>query len=414
MVVISSTYTADRRRNKSMPGPLDGIVVLDLTHVLAGPFATMVLSDLGAQVIKVEQPEIGDRSRASGPFIDGESSYFMSINRGKLGMTLDLSKPRGKETFLKMVTKADVVIENLVPGAMNRLGLDYPIIKQHNPAVIYAAISGFGQTGPYSSKAALDVIVQGMGGVLSITGEPGGPPIRPGVSQGDITAGLFSIIGILAALQERNRSGLGQMVDISMLDCQVAILENAFSRYFATGDVPKPLSTRHPVTAPFQAFQTSDGYITIALADGRKEKWPLLCSALDLIELIDDPRFDDGWVRSQQWDILEPILAEAIRKKTSQEWLTELEALSIPCGPVNTIDEVSRNPQIHYRGMIKDVPHPRLGKVKMIDTPVKLSRTPGGAESHSPDLGEHTDQVLKDMLGLGEKEIAALREDGVI
>ncbi|MDA0988965.1 MAG: CaiB/BaiF CoA-transferase family protein [Chloroflexi bacterium] len=397
-----------------MPGPLNGIVVIDLTHVLAGPFASMVLADLGAQVIKVEQPEIGDRSRASGPFIDGESSYFMSINRGKLGITLDLSKPRGKEIFLQMVAKADVVIENLVPGAMKRLGLDYPVLSEHNPGIIYAAISGFGQSGPYSNKAALDVIVQGMAGVLSITGEPGGPPIRPGVSQGDITAGLFSIIGILAALQERNRSGLGQMVDIAMLDCQVSILENAFTRYFATGDVPKPLGTRHPVTAPFQAFQTSDGYMTIALADGRKEKWPLLCSALDLIDLIDDPRFDDGWVRSQNWSIAEPILAEALRKKTTQEWLTELEALGIPCGPVNTIDKVAKDPQVLHRGMIKDIPHPRLGKVKMIDTPVKLSRTPGGAERPSPDLGEHTAQVLRDMLGLDEREIATLREEEVI
>ena len=397
-----------------MPGPLNDIVVLDLTHVLAGPFASMVLADLGAQVIKIEQPEIGDRSRASGPFIDGESSYFMSINRGKLGMTIDLSKARGKEIFLQMVAKADVVMENLVPGAMQRLGLDYPVIKQHNPGIIYAAISGFGENGPYSNKAALDVIVQGMGGVLSITGEPGGPPIRPGVSQGDITAGLFSIIGILTALQERSRSGLGQMVDISMLDCQVAILENAFTRYFATGDVPQPLGTRHPVTAPFQAFKTSDGYMTIALADGRKEKWPLLCSALDLIDLIDDPRSNDGWIRSQNWDILEPILAEAIRKKTTQEWLTELDALGIPCGPVNTIDEVAQDPQVQHRGMIKDVPHPRLGKVKMVDTPVKLSRTPGGAERPSPDLGEHTAQVLRDMLGLDEKEITALRDEGVI
>ncbi|MDP6493888.1 MAG: CaiB/BaiF CoA-transferase family protein [Dehalococcoidia bacterium] len=397
-----------------MPGPLNGIVVLDLTHVLAGPFASMVLADLGAQVIKIEQPEIGDRSRASGPFINGESTYFMSINRGKLGMTLDLSKARGKETFLQMVAKADVILENLVPGALKRLGLDYEVIKQHNPGIIYAAISGFGQSGPYSTKAALDVVVQGMGGVLSITGEPEGPPIRPGVSQGDITAGLFAIIGILAALEERNSSGLGQMVDISMLDCQVAILENAFTRYFTTGDVPKPLGTRHPVTSPFQAFQTSDGYMTIALADGRKEKWPLLCSALDLIDLIDDPRFDDGWTRTQNWAIAEPILARALRKKTTQEWLTELEPLGIPCGPVNTIDKAALDPQLQHRGMIKDIRHPRLGSVKIVDTPLKLSRTPGGAYLPSPDLGEHTVQVLRDMLGLNEKEITALREEGAI
>jgi CoA:oxalate CoA-transferase len=338
----------------------------------------------------------------------------MSINRGKLGMTLDLSKARGKETFLQMVAKADVILENLVPGALKRLGLDYEVIKQHNPGIIYAAISGFGQSGPYSTKAALDVVVQGMGGVLSITGEPEGPPIRPGVSQGDITAGLFAIIGILAALEERNSSGLGQMVDISMLDCQVAILENAFTRYFTTGDVPKPLGTRHPVTSPFQAFQTSDGYMTIALADGRKEKWPLLCSALDLIDLIDDPRFDDGWTRTQNWAIAEPILARALRKKTTQEWLTELEPLGIPCGPVNTIDKAALDPQVQHRGMIKDIRHPRLGSVKIVDTPLKLSRTPGGAYLPSPDLGEHTVQVLRDMLGLNEKEITALREEGAI
>ena len=251
-----------------MSGPLKGIVVLDLTHVLAGPFAAMVLADLGATVIKIEQPGVGDRSRASGPFIQEESTYFMSINRGKKGMSLDLKKEKGKNTFLKLVEKADVIVENMSPGAMKRLGLGYDILSGHNPGIIYASISGFGQTGPYSNKGALDVIIQGMGGVMSITGEPGGPPIRPGVSQGDITPALFSVIGILSALQERSTSGKGQFVDISMLDCQVSILENAFIRYFATGVAPKPLGTRHPVTAPFQAFPTKDGYITVALADG--------------------------------------------------------------------------------------------------------------------------------------------------
>ena len=325
-----------------MPGPLEGTRVLDLTHVLAGPFAAMILADLGAEVIKVEQPEIGDRSRSSGPFIDGESTYFMSVNRGKLGFSVDLSKPKGKELFLQLVDNSDVVLENFAPGTMQRLGLDYPVLRDRNPSIIYAAISGFGQDGPYSSKPALDVVVQGMGGILSITGEPGGPPIRPGVSQGDITAGLFAVIGILSALQERTRSGLGQMVDIGMLDCQVTIQENAFARYFATGEVPTPLGTRHPVTAPFQVFQTSDGYITIALIEGRKERWPLLCSAIDRIDLIDDPRFDTGWTRSQNHHELEPILSEALMKKTSQEWLEALEALGIACGPVNTIDKVAR------------------------------------------------------------------------
>ena len=316
-----------------MPGPLSGIVVLDVTHVLAGPFAAATLADLGARVVKIEQPGVGDRARASGPFIEGESTYFMSINRGKLGVTLDLSVPEGRDAFLRLADNADVVLENLTPGAMRRLGLDYAALSQRNPRIVYAAISGFGQDGPYATKRALDVVVQGMGGVMSITGEPGGPPIRPGVSQGDITAGLYSVIGILAALQERERSGLGQMVDIAMLDCQVAILENAFGRYFATGEVPQPLGTRHPVTAPFQAFRTADGYMTIALADGRQDMWPLFCSAIDRIDLIDDPRFEDGWVRSRRWDVLEPIIAEALLIKTTAEWLEEMEAMGIPMRP---------------------------------------------------------------------------------
>ena len=397
-----------------MPGPLEGTRVLDLTHVLAGPFAAMILADLGAEVIKVEQPEIGDRSRSSGPFIDGESSYFMSVNRGKLGLSVDLSKARGKELFLQLVDNSDVVLENFAPGTMRRLGLDYPVLQDRNPSIIYAAISGFGQDGPYSSKPALDVVVQGMGGILSVTGEPGGPPIRPGVSQGDITAGLFAVIGILSALQERTRSGLGQMVDIGMLDCQVTIQENAFARYFATGEVPTPLGTRHPVTAPFQVFQTSDGYITIALIEGRKERWPLLCSAIDRVDLIDDPRFDTGWTRSQNHHELEPILSEALMKKTSQEWLEELEALGIACGPVNTIDKVAQDPQVNHRGMIKEYNHSRLGKVRAVNTPVKLSRTPTGNDSSSPDLGEHTDHLLRDLLGMQEQEIASLREEEVI
>ncbi len=397
-----------------MPGPLDGIVVLDVSHVLAGPFAAATLADLGARVLKIEQPEVGDRARASGPFIEGESSYFMSVNRGKLGVTLDLSLPEGRDAFLRLVDNADVMLENLSPGVMGKLGLDFSVLSQRNPRLVYAAISGFGQDGPYAGKRALDVIVQGMGGVMSITGEPGGPPVRPGVSQGDITAGLYAVIGILAALQERERSGMGQMVDIAMLDCQLAILENALGRYFATGEVPQPLGTRHPVIAPFQAFRTADGYVTIALADGRREMWPLLCSAIDRIDLIDDPRCTDGWTRSLHWEALEPMVAEAIRRKTTAEWLEALEPLGIPCGPINTIDQVAHDPQALHRGMIRDVPHPRLGSVRMTNTPVRLSRTPGGAERPAPDLGEHTEHALRELAGMTDAELAALRDAGAM
>ncbi len=397
-----------------MTGPLTGIIVLDVTHVLAGPFAGMVLADMGAKVIKIEQPVIGDRSRASGPFIEDESFYFMSINRGKSGLTLDLKKDKGKEIFLNLVENSDVVLENMSPGAMKRLGLGYEILSARNQRIIYTSISGFGQTGPYSHKGALDVIIQGMGGVLSITGEPDGPPIRPGVSQGDITSALFAVIGILSAMQERSKSGLGQFVDISMLDCQISILENAFTRYFATGEVPKPLGTRHPVTAPFQVFPTKDGFITVALADGRKEKWPLFCSAIDRIDLINDERLDDGWLRSQNWDIAEPTIIEALQNRTSAEWIEEFEGLGIPCGPVNSIDQVVRDPQVKHRNMIKKITHPRLGVIDIVDTPVKLSRTPGLVETHSPSLGEHTDDILSGMLGFTDEEISLLRDDEII
>ncbi|MBI4296943.1 MAG: CoA transferase [Chloroflexi bacterium] len=397
-----------------MAGPLEGIRILDLSWVLSGPYCSMALGDMGAEVIKVERPISGDMARGSGPFINGESSYFISLNRGKKSLTLNLAHPRGKEVFLRLVERADVVLENFVPGTMKSLGLDYEVLRACNPRLVYAAISGFGQTGPYAQRPAMDVIVQGMGGIMSVTGEPGGPPIRPGASLGDIVAGLFAAMAILAALQERERSGLGQMVDISMLDCQVALQENAFARYFATGEVPQPLGTRHPVFTPFQAFQTKDGYIVVAMVGGMSNRWPLFCSAIDRVDLIDDPRFETGWNRTQRYGELEPILSEAMRRKTTQEWLKELSNLDIPCGPVNTIDKVAADLQIAHRRMIVEVPHPRAGPVKVVNTPVRMSRTPPKVERACPDLGEHSREVLRDLLGMGEEEIEELGREGAI
>ncbi len=273
-----------------MAGPLEGFKILDLSWVLSGPFATMVLGDLGAEIIKLERPQTGDLARGNGPFLDGESSYFMSINRGKKSMTIDLQTDRGKEIFLELVKKVDVLVENFVPGTMKRLGLDYETVKEQNPGIIYASISGFGQTGPYSQTRALDIIIQAMGGMMSITGEPDGPPVRPGASLGDITAGLFTAIGILSALHERNKSGQGQMLDISMLDCQLSILENAFGRYFATGKVPQRIGSRHPVFTPFQAFETKDGSIVVAMVGGVRNQWPLFCAIIGRLDLMDDER----------------------------------------------------------------------------------------------------------------------------
>ena len=274
------------------------------------------------------------------------------------------------------------------------------MVKEHNPRIIYASVSGFGQTGPYTKRPALDIIVQGMGGMISITGEPGGPPIRPGASLGDIAAGLFTAVGILAALHERERSGKGQMLDVAMLDCQLALLENAFARYFATGQVPGPIGTRHPVTTPFQVYDTSDGRITVAFVGGAKDQWPLFCALLDRVDLIDDERFQNSWSRTQHYDELNPMIVEGMKKKTSDQWLKELGEARIPCGPVNDIIQVAQDPQVQARDMITEVPHPTGGRVKVVNTPIKLSRTPALVKGPAPGHGAHTRAVLEELLGL--------------
>jgi CoA:oxalate CoA-transferase len=374
----------------------------------------MILADMGAEVIKIERPGMGDLARGNGPFIDGESSYFLSINRGKKSVALDLSKPRGRELFLALSKSADIVVENMVPGKVKRLGVDYESVRAINPRIVYCSISGFGQSGPYALRPALDIIVQGMGGILSLTGEPGGPPIRPGASLGDIVAGLFAACGILAALRDRDRSGEGQYLDISMLDCQLAMVENAFSRYFASGQVPGPLGTRHPAFTPFQAFQTSDGWIVVAIVGGERNQWPLFCAAIDHPELIDDARFQDGYSRTLHYTDLEPVLNAALRTRTSAEWLRTFGDFGIPCGPVNNIAQVTADPQVRAREMIVEVPHSRLAKSKLVGTPIKLSRTPGGPRVGAPTLGEHTNEVLSRWLGLRDVDLRRLADDGVI
>jgi len=397
-----------------MSGPLKGIRILDLGWVLSAPFATMVLSDLGAEVIKLERPKVGDIARDNGPHVRGISTYFLSLNRGKKSISINLTSETGKEIFLGLVKQVDVVVENFVPGTMKRLGLDYEVLKQHNPKIIYAACSGFGQTGPYATKPAFDVIVQAMGGILSTTGEPGGPPVRPGASLGDIAAGLFLAIAILAALQERHTSGQGQMIDLSMLDCQMAIQENAFVRYLATGEIPKALGTRHPVFTPFQVFPTKDGYVAVATMGGVKDQWPLFCASIGRLDIIDDARFATGWLRTQNYAVLEPILNEAMRARTTEEWLKEFESVGFACGPVNTIDRVAADPQVAHRGMIIDVNHPRAGSFKVVNTPIKLSRTPAKVQQASPDLGEHTEEVLVKLLGMTQQQVNELRNSGII
>jgi len=397
-----------------MARPLDGITILDLTWILSGPYASMVLCDLGAEVIKVERPPNGDISRTTGPYQNGFSSYYFSVNRGKKSMAMDLRKPEGRDLFLRLAAKVDVVMENFTPGTMDRLGIGWGALSKTNASLIMASTSGFGQTGPYRDRPALDIIVQAMGGVMSITGELGGRPVRPGVSFGDVVAGLYTAIGILAALQERNKSGLGQHIDISMLDCQVSVLENAISRYFVSGETPKPLGTRHPMATPFQAFPTADGYLVVALGFGVVDQWTLLCSLLETPDLIDDERFNTGPKRTRNHAVLEPLLEAAFRKKPTDEWLELLLEAEIPCGPIQTIDQVVRDPQVVHRGMIQEITHPKAGTIPIANTPVRMSRSESGIKGPPADFGEHTADVLAKLLGLGADDVTRLVERGVV
>ncbi len=395
-----------------MAGPLKGIRVLDLTRILAGPYATMILRDLGAEVIKIEQPGTGDEARDFGPFKNDFSLYFMSVNRGKKSITLNLKPPRGKELFLELVKGSDILVENFRPGTMEKLGLDYESLKEHHPSLLYAACSGFGQTGPYAMRGAYDMIIQGMGGIISITGEPDRPPVRVGTSIGDITSALFTAIGILSALRHRDQTGEGQLIDVGMLDCQVAILENAMVRYFSTGDIPRPLGRRHPAITPFEVFESADGYVVIAI--GNNDLWRKFCEHVGHPELIDDERFHTNALRTENHESLFPILAEIMCRRTTDAWVEALEAIGVPCGPVNTVDKVANDPQVLARDMIAEIEHDTTGTVQIPGIPIKLSETPGQIDAPAPNLGEHTSEILTDLLGLETEEVNQLKQDGIV
>ena len=397
-----------------MTRPLDGITILDLTWVLSGPYASMVLCDLGADVIKVERPPWGDIARTTGPYQNGWSGYFFSINRGKRSVAIDLRKAEGRELFLRMADTVDVVMENFTPGTMDRLGIGYETLAARNPRLIFASTSGFGQTGPYRERPALDIVVQGMGGIMSITGEPGRPPVRPGASYGDIVAGLYTAIGILAALHDRNASGKGQAVDISMLDCQVSVLENAIMRYGVTGQPPGPLGTRHPSATPFQAFPTADGYVVVALGFGEENQWALFCGILGLAELIDDSRFDTSPKRTAHHAELEPLIIAAMQQRPSREWLDDFAAAGIPSGPVNTIPQLLDDPQVAAREMVREVTHAVAGTIPIANTPVRLSRNETGIKGPPPSFGADTRDVLAELLGMSGAEVEALVASGVV
>jgi CoA:oxalate CoA-transferase len=394
-------------------GPLAGLRVLDLTWVLSGPYCTMTLGDLGADVIKVERPPYGDVARTTGPLIEGESAYFHSVNRGKRSISIDLKTEEGKLLFLRLIPHVDVLVENYTPGVMAGLGLDYDTLATVNERLVYCSISGFGQTGPMRTQPALDIVVQGAGGIMSITGEPGGRPVRPGISLGDIAAGMYAAIGILAALHEREISGRGQYIDISMLDSQVAIEENAFLRHHL-GERVEPLGTRHPSSVPFQAFPTADGYIVVALAWGVPNQWHLFCAELGVVEIADDERFFSAQARARNVEALEPILEAAFRQSTTTDWVERLQRYNIPCGPLNTIAEAAALPQLTERNMFVPIEHRTIGALPLVNTPVKLSRTPGGISRTSPEMGEHTRDVLREILDVDDMTLNGLFERGVL
>ncbi len=380
----------------SAPGPLAGTLVVDLTRVLAGPFCTMVLADLGARVVKVEPPGRGDDARHIGPFVAGRSAYFVSLNRGKESIALDLKDEGDRGVFERLLSRADVLVENYRPGVMARLGYGWEALHARFPRLVVASVSGFGQTGPLAERPAYDIVVQGMGGIMSLTGHPGGPPTRVGTSTGDITAGLFATLGIQAALLERERTGEARQVDVAMLDCQVATLENAIARHQATGEVPGPLGSRHPSITPFEALATGDGWIIVAA--GNDALFARLCEVLERPELANDERFTSNEARTRHVDALRRELETALAAGSTAHWLERLEAEGVPCGPIHDVAEVVAHPQVLSRNMVVSVTDPEAGRLHLAGNPIKLSGVPDpDTRPPAPELDEHRAAILREL-----------------
>ncbi|HXJ82319.1 MAG TPA: CoA transferase [Candidatus Methylomirabilis sp.] len=393
--------------------PLEDVTVLDLSHALAGPFCSTMLADFGASVIKLEPAGAGDIARAWGPPLPGgETSYFVSLHRNKKGIEVDLKHPEGKALFFRLVERCDVVLENYRVGALARLGLGYDAAARRNPGIIYCSVSGFGQDGPYRDRAALDLILQAESGMISVTGAPGGHGARCGVSVADLTAGMYAAYGIMLALRVKEKTGRGQAIDVSMLEGQLSLLGTMIGGYLADGEIPVPLGTAYKALLPYQTFRTKTR--DLALAVGSEKLWKVFCPVIGRPDLTDDPRYRTNAVRARNRDTLIPTLQEVFLTKSYEEWETLLLAAGIPMGAINSIAEVVDHPQVAARGALVEMDHPRAGKVRMVGAPVRLSATPGSVRTPSPTLGEHTDEVLRDLLGLAADEIAALRAAGVL
>lgn len=407
-----------------MPGPLSHIRILELSRVLAGPWCAQTLGDLGAEVIKVERAGAGDDTRGWGPpFLndeDGnptaESSYFQSTNRGKKSITVDLSRPRGRDLVCDLAAKSDVVIENFRVGGAAKLGVSYDDLKARNPGLVYCAITGFGQTGPYKDRGGYDYVIQAMGGLMSITGErddrPGGGPQKVGLAASDLFTGMYATVSICAALAHRERTGEGQYIDLALLDCTAAILSMMATNYFASGTVPTRLGNAHPNVVPYQLFDTADGQLAVAI--GNDAQFVRYCAAVGKPDLATDPRFKTNADRIRNREAIEGILIPLMKARSTADWQAALAESMVPFGPVNSIAQVFTDPQVLARGMKLDLPHSAAGTATQPASPINMSATPVSYTRAAPLLGEHTDAVLSDVLGLNAAAIAALREDGVI
>jgi crotonobetainyl-CoA:carnitine CoA-transferase CaiB-like acyl-CoA transferase len=405
-------------------GPLSGIKVLDLSRILAGPWATQALADFGAEVIKIERPEGGDDTRSWGPPYlhspDGrettEAAYFLSTNRGKQSVAIDFSRPEGRDIVRRLAERADIFVENFKVGGLARMGLAYPDLAALNPRLIYCSISAFGQTGPAAAAPGYDAMIQGMGGLMSVTGlpddEPGGGPQKTGIAVSDLMAGMYALAAILGALYERERSGLGQFIDVALLDSQVAWLANQGLNFLATGRAPVRHGNAHPNIVPYQSFVTADGYLMLAVGNDRQ--FAKFCEVAACSELPGDPRFATNAARVAHRTTLVPLLEAVIRKRTTRAWLESLAGGGVPCGPINDIAQVFDEPQVRHRAMRIDLPHPSAGTAPGIRNPVLYSRTALEYRAPPPLLGQHTDVVLTAHLGLGGEDLARLRSAGII
>jgi crotonobetainyl-CoA:carnitine CoA-transferase CaiB-like acyl-CoA transferase len=392
--------------------PLSSIRVLDLTRVLAGPFCSLILGDMGAEVIKIEEPDKGDDTRRWPPFVGGEATYFMAVNRNKHSVTLNLKAPEGLTLLKRLAARSDVVIENFRPGTMERLGLGYRALARLNPRLVYCSISGFGHSGPEAHRAGYDLIVQGESGIMDLTGFPDGPPVKVGNSIADLVAGMAAAHGITLALLTRTRTRRGQRVEIAMLDVMASLLTYQAGIYFGTGQRPTRKGNQHPSIVPYEVFRASDAYLTLGVANNAL--WKQCCAALEQPELASDARFDTEAKRVENRTALVPLLNEILGTRTADEWLKRLEAAGVPAGRIRTVAEVCESEHLKARGMIVRLPHPAAGHVTLMGVPIRLDATPGAVATPPPRLGEHTEAVLRRVLGVSPARIAKLRQAGVV